>query len=120
MHSWVCFDCRASYRRQPHISEVACAKCGQLCTYLGTKVPIPRKANEKAWELLRTAHLQRQRNYLADVYRERVAFTHSVAREIARLSALPGTTIVASRTQESSEPPILAEQQVKSGCCISA
>ena len=89
MHSWVCFDCRASYRRQPHISEVACAKCGQLCTYLGTKVPIPRKANEKAWELLRTAHLQRQRNYLADVYRERVAFTHSVAREIARLSALP-------------------------------
>ena len=53
--TWACFECRLAMRRPmlPHESRhdvigagsVSCPKCGDMCGYLGTKVPLPRKSD---------------------------------------------------------------------------
>jgi hypothetical protein len=52
--SWVCFDCRESVRRPcGYQADVPCPKCAQNCRCIGTKIPVPRKRDAKAWRELR-------------------------------------------------------------------
>ena len=52
--NWVCFKCRRSVRRPAHFrGNVTCPDCAQLCNRLGTKTPVPRKNNDRAWSELR-------------------------------------------------------------------
>jgi hypothetical protein len=87
--TWVCFDCKASYRRGFTPSEVRCGICGKECAYLGTKVPIPRRANVTGWAALRGRYFENEREYERQWYEARRQATHETEREIARLEALP-------------------------------
>jgi hypothetical protein len=67
--TWVCFDCRLAQRHPTwkHVAAlrpdligdvgaglVRCSKCRELCVFLGPKIEIPPKADEKAWFRLQT------------------------------------------------------------------
>ena len=89
MHTWACFECRTTVRRQPSAESVRCASCGKDCEHLGTKVPIPRKTDKKGWEALLERFLRTKREVAQDIYERRVELTHATEREIARLETLP-------------------------------
>ena len=49
--TWVCFDCREVLRRPTEYREaVPCPNCGPGARYLGTKIRIPSKADDRAWQ----------------------------------------------------------------------
>lgn len=54
-HNWVCTDCRRSVRRTPFDErDVLCPECGQLCEDIGSKRPVPRRADADSWKALAT------------------------------------------------------------------
>jgi hypothetical protein len=88
--SWICFDCRDAVRRDTQYQgDVACPKCGEPMRYLGYKIPVPPKRDEKAWQLLHEQlnreHLECQQQSIEAAVRRR----HELEQEIARLGALP-------------------------------
>jgi hypothetical protein len=88
-YAWVCFACRAAFRREAIDPSVRCAACGKPCSCLGTKVPIPRKTNRKAWDMLSERYFREKREYASLEHEYRVRRKHETEREIARLEALP-------------------------------
>ena len=53
-HKYVCFDCLHAIKRDPRENPyVVCPSCGNECTYIGVKIPIPPKSKPKEWEALR-------------------------------------------------------------------
>lgn len=88
--TWACFDCREAVRRPTqYAGDVPCPRCGQACTYLGTKIPLPPKRDAKAWQELRDELCQRR---LADqdrAWRMRVRRRHQLEQQIAKLAAQP-------------------------------
>jgi hypothetical protein len=88
--TWVCFDCREAVRRPTHHpAAVPCPQCGRACQCLGTKIRIPSKGDERAWQDLRVG-IREQR--IADVERSermRVRRRHRLERQIAELEARP-------------------------------
>lgn len=89
MHTWACFDCLKTFRREPSAGFVRCASCGQGCSHLGTKTPIPRRTDRKAWDALIERFLRIDREVSREMYESRVAQAHRVEREIARIDAMP-------------------------------
>lgn len=53
-HTWACFNCRVALRR-PAIFKgpLKCPECGMECDDLGTKIPVPTKADIKGWQQVR-------------------------------------------------------------------
>lgn len=47
--TWVCLDCRKSYRRDQVVQSVSCALCGQVCEYVHWKLHIPSPKKEREW-----------------------------------------------------------------------
>jgi hypothetical protein len=88
---WVCFRCRLAVRRaQGDHAAVLCSGCGEPCTYLGYKIPVPPKNKVREWEHL-AAQLKRQENEaITENARTEVARQHELEREIARLEGMRG------------------------------
>jgi hypothetical protein len=90
--NWVCFHCRETVRRPWSLADNAkCPACGQVCRYVGTKIPIPAKRNAKGWRELREYLRDRRLAALERARIARVRQQHELEREIARREALPKT-----------------------------
>jgi len=88
-NSWVCFECRESYRRdKQYKGNVACAKCNCLCTNIGDCTPVPRKRELKAWKYLRESinKQARQSQLHSDI--ELVRIKHDIEQGEERIEAL--------------------------------
>jgi hypothetical protein len=59
--TWVCLDCRKSFRRNQTASAVACAQCGRACEYVHWKLHIPSPSKRKEWEAFWTQYLFEKR-----------------------------------------------------------
>jgi hypothetical protein len=84
--TWVCFDCREAVRRPTHYPEaVRCPHCGQVSQCLGTKIRIPPRGDDRAWQTLRS-FLREQRLVAVELMeRMRVRRCHRLERRIAEL-----------------------------------
>jgi hypothetical protein len=83
--TWVCFACRRTLRRgKIDRRHVACPDCGRDFCDLGSKIAVPRKADDKGWKQLQA--LWRQwRQQAGDQRRQwRVRRRHALEREIAQ------------------------------------
>jgi hypothetical protein len=56
---------------------------------LGTKIPVPPKANIKAWEQLRISYYESKHQRLQSEQESKVRRIHELEQEIGRLEALP-------------------------------
>lgn len=88
-HTWVCFPCHTAARRKAGIENVLCRQCAQACEWLGTKIPVPPKADHKAWDQLRVSYYESRRQELLNKREYQVRHVHELEQEIARLEALP-------------------------------
>ena len=87
--TWVCFDCREAVRRPTEYSgAVPCPQCGQGARCLGTKLRIPTKGDDRAWQALRSFILE-QGVTAVEQERVRVRHRHRLERQIAELEARP-------------------------------
>lgn len=69
--------------------EVVCAKCRQRMRSIGYKIPVPRKQDEKAWNLLRV-RLRRMRHEREQAVVESIVRRrHELEQLIKRLESLP-------------------------------
>ena len=59
--TWVCLDCRKSYRRDQLVTAVACARCGRSCEYVHWKLHIPSPRKRKEWDEFWTQYLFEKR-----------------------------------------------------------
>ena len=86
--TWACFDCREAVRRPTqHADAVPCPRCGNPCRGLGTKVRVPTKDDERAWQDLRV-RVREER--LANAERAalmRVRLRHGLEQQIAEVEA---------------------------------
>src|SRR5260370_30504354 len=88
--TWVCFDCRETVRRPTqHAKAVPCPCCGQTCTYLGTKIPVPPRRDVKIWRSLRESFRQSRVAAQQRAWVGRVRERHRLEREIAEIEAMP-------------------------------
>jgi hypothetical protein len=88
--AWACFNCRTAVRRNTAFTgDVPCPNCGQPCSYLGYKIPVPPKAKGREWAALRDqlARERMQRELASGM--NTVRGRHALEQEIARLEALP-------------------------------
>ena len=47
--TWVCLNCRKSYRRVQTVGSVACPICKAACEYVDWKIHIPSPKRARAW-----------------------------------------------------------------------
>jgi hypothetical protein len=88
--TWVCFDCRQAVRRPTPLTEgVLCPHCGQACRCLGTRIRIPSKTDERAWQELRDSIRAARLGDAEQWQRMRVRRRHRLERQIADLEARP-------------------------------
>jgi len=88
--TWVCFDCREVLRRPTEYREaVPCPKCGQGARYLGTKIRIPSKGDDRAWQALRSSVREWRIAAVERMERMRVRRRHVLERQIAELETRP-------------------------------
>ena len=88
--TWVCFDCREAVRRPTHYPEaVPCPQCGRASRCLGTKIRIPTKADDRAWQALRSSIREQRLAAVERMERMRVRRRHRLERQIAELEARP-------------------------------
>ena len=88
--NWVCFDCREAVRRPTYYLEaVPCPRCGGTCQCLGTKIRIPSKSDERAWEDLRACIREGRFAAVERLERMRVHRRHRLERQIAELEKRP-------------------------------
>ena len=89
--TWACFDCREGVRRPTHHPKaVPCPQCGQDCVCLGTKIHIPSKRDDRAWQALRILIREARHAALERVERMRVEHRHRLERLIAVVESRPG------------------------------
>jgi hypothetical protein len=75
--TWACFDCCVAVRRPTqHADAVPCPQCGRACLCLGTKLRIPARDDEKAWQKLRTSICEGRLEALEHSERMRVRRRH--------------------------------------------
>jgi hypothetical protein len=94
--TWVCFTCRKSMRRaasygpeREPAAVVRCSDCGEPCSYLGYKIPVPSRRDRQGWDDLR-AQLEHQA--LSERNEGECRATrakHAIEREIAELERRP-------------------------------
>ena len=89
-HKFICFDCQFSVKRDLNEGAVVkCPSCGNLCTYIGVKIPVPPKSKPKEWVKLR----QQLSCEIAEVKNKNkkhaVAKKHDLEKEIVKLELLP-------------------------------
>lgn len=88
--TWVCFDCREAVRRPTHYYEdVPCPQCGQAARCLGTKIRIPAKDDDRAWQSLLASIRERRLAAVERMELMRVRRRHELERHIAELEARP-------------------------------
>jgi hypothetical protein len=88
--TWACFDCCVAVRRSTqHARAVPCPQCGRACLCLGTKLRIPARSDEKAWQKLRTSVREGRLAAIEYTERMRVCHRHRLERQIADLQARP-------------------------------
>lgn len=88
--TWVCFDCREAVRSTTHHAKaVPCPQCGRDCLCLGTKIRIPPRDDEKAWQTLRTSIREHRLVMLERLERMRVRRRHRLERQIDDLERRP-------------------------------
>jgi len=89
--TWVCFDCHIATRHHLTVQQIRCSKCGEICFNLGYKIPLPAKADEKAWKSLRQ-NLRDELAAVADVsHRLKVRRRHDIEKQIASIEARPSS-----------------------------
>jgi hypothetical protein len=102
-HSWVCFDCQTVSRREPLTVDVRCRQCRKDCTHVGTKVPIPRQSDARAWRDLRERVQQEARVWKEKSYQQLLNELHSAERARTRaktLSTQPKATLLLRRRKK--------------------
>ena len=88
-NSWVCFECRESYRRdKAHKGGVDCAKCNSLCKNIGDCTPVPKKRDVKAWQDLRESINKQERQSQLHSSIESVRIMHDIEQGEERIDAL--------------------------------
>jgi hypothetical protein len=88
--TWVCFDCREVMRRPTHYQEaVPCPRCGRASLYLGTKIRIPTKGDDRAWQVLRSSTCEQRLAAAERMELVRVRLRHRLERQIAELEGRP-------------------------------
>ncbi|WP_163836716.1 hypothetical protein [Spartinivicinus ruber] len=86
--TWVCFDCRVSYRRpKKHNSLVICSICKENCYNIGDATPVPKRRETKKWQQLRKSYSDLVRNGLPSEI-ETVRLKHDIEQGEARLEVL--------------------------------
>lgn len=89
-HNYVCFECRINLRRSKVASEAPrCPSCGNECSCLGYKIPIPPRHDERAWSELLDQSREQALRTLADRREENVRLVHELERQIVELSRRP-------------------------------
>lgn len=68
--TWVCLNCRKSYRRSQSVESVACGICHQTCEYVHWKIHIPSPKHEKGWDQFWETYL-REKALIADFLRDK-------------------------------------------------
>jgi len=88
-NTWVCFDCRESYRRTVSLEiGVKCAKCQNECLNLGYHIPVPRKRDLKAWSRLRNDLAEQGRRLSLGSEIETVRMAHDIEQNEWRLDVI--------------------------------
>ena len=81
-YNWVCFSCRTSRRQAKHVKQIPnCLTCGTPCFWLGYKVEIPKKSDQRGWRKL---ELECYRRHQAEADRKQIRRAR-VARQISRI-----------------------------------
>jgi len=62
--TWVCLDCRKSFRRYQGVQDVICSVCGRPCEYVDWKLHIPSPKKVKEWDAFWTQYLFEKRAIL--------------------------------------------------------
>ena len=87
--SWVCFDCRESYRRAiGYDKEVNCVKCSGSCQNIGHQVHIPKKSDSKSWKRLRDLVIKIKQTSAELSAKEAVRIKHDIEQGERRLDIL--------------------------------
>ena len=93
--TWACFDCRQSIRRPAKYGDealaevVACPECGAHCVYIGYKIPLPPRRDEKAWASLRAQLLREEQERQQLLLQAKVRARHQIEKEISRVEERP-------------------------------
>ena len=88
--AWVCFDYRLAVRRDTQYrGDVPCPECGNLCRYLGYKIPVPPKRDIATWNQLRDQLNNEQREHQEAQFVKSVRRRHQLEQEIAELESRP-------------------------------
>jgi len=91
--AWVCFECRTAVRRPNYgVRDVPCPHCGQICKYLGYKIPVPPNREIKVWEALRRQLNDDAQKHADSEYEKTVRNRHNIEQEIKRLESRPENT----------------------------
>jgi hypothetical protein len=90
--TWVCFDCRQAVRRPTHYrAKVPCPTCTQVCTCIGTKIPIPPKCNTRAWTAFRKQFTLRTIAAADLKHHRKVRERHHLEQQIKTIESRPKT-----------------------------
>jgi Fe-S-cluster containining protein len=77
-------------RRSTYYSrEVPCPRCGKACRYLGYKIPVPPKRDERAWRELREQLQREKANAVEFFHLRRVRERHEFEKLLAKLQTRP-------------------------------
>ena len=47
--TWVCFECRVAWKKEPHAQNVECSKCKGPAAYMGRDLKAPRQTQVNQW-----------------------------------------------------------------------
>jgi DNA-directed RNA polymerase subunit RPC12/RpoP len=84
--TWVCFDCRQTFRRGSGPDEVVrCPHCGVRCQCLGRKIAVPARDRLKAWQTLREDVRLTRARYEERRRRRAVRGKHNIEKKIAEI-----------------------------------
>jgi endogenous inhibitor of DNA gyrase (YacG/DUF329 family) len=101
-HTYVCFPCRMTVRRPPRMNSwpdnskmatirrsapVRCPKCGDICTWLGTKIPAPPHSKRKEWAALQTWLHEQRASWVASMHHDANKQIESIEKNIANIDA---------------------------------
>lgn len=88
--TWLCFDCRQAVRRPVLYKKcVPCSSCGKPCRCIGTKIPVPPKQDEHAWQVLRESLRQARTDAQQRQYITRIRRRHGLEKRIGELQRRP-------------------------------
>ena len=93
-HSFACFRCRTAVRRAriplpSRASHVRCPNCGELCTWLGAKIPVPPRSSPKKWTELQDWLLSQRDREIALGHVGVVQRIHALERRISEIERRP-------------------------------